>query len=58
MVGSQDKQVITHYGPLTILTVAPMTKRFTKILGLLTSPGPRYFAAPDLPPPSRRPCLY
>ena len=28
-VGPQDKQVITHYGPPTLLAVAPMTRRFT-----------------------------
>ena len=48
-VGSQDKQVITHYGPPTLLAVAPMTRRFTQISGSLTSPVPRYFA--PLPPP-------
>ena len=45
-VGSQDKQVITHYGLPTILIVAPTTRRFTKISSPLTSPGPRYFAPP------------
>ena len=35
--------------PATLLTVAPMTRRFTKISGSLTSPGPRYFV--PLPPP-------
>ena len=34
--------------PPTLLTVAPMTRRFTKISDPLTSPGPRYFA-PLLP---------
>ena len=55
-VGPQDKQVITHYRPPTILTVAPITRHFTKISGPLTSPGPRYFAPPPCPPP-RRPCV-
>ena len=36
--------MIAHFGPSTLLTVAPMTKRFTKIFGPLTSLGPRYFS--------------
>ena len=42
--------MIAHYGPPTILTVAPMTRRFTKVSGPLTSPGPRYFAPAASPP--------
>ena len=49
MVRPQDKQVITHYGPPTILTIDPFTRRFTTISGHLTSPDPRYFAFPCPP---------
>ena len=44
-VGPQDKQLITHCGPPTLLAVAPITRRFTKISPPppLTSSGPRYF---------------
>ena len=41
----------------TLLTVAPMTRRFTKISGPLTCPGPRYFAPPPCLLISRRPWL-
>ena len=42
-VGPQDKQVITHYRPPTLLTVAPMTRHFTKILGPPNQSGPQVF---------------
>ena len=49
-VGPQDKEVITHNGPPTILTVAPMTRRFTKISGPSNQSGPQVFCPPPLPP--------
>ena len=54
-VGPQDKQVITHNGPPTILTVAPMTRRFTKISGPPNQSAPQVFAPPPAVAPSRRP---
>ena len=55
VVGPQDKQVITHYGPSTLLTAAQWPVVLSKFRGPQTSSGPRYFAPPW--PPSRRPCM-
>ena len=59
---AHDKEVITRYRPSTLLTVAPMTRHFTKIWGPpnQSSPPPsqskpQEFCSPC--PPSRRPCL-
>ena len=45
-IGAQDKQVITHYGPPTLLTAIPMTRCFTKISGPLHQSEPQIFCPP------------
>ena len=48
MVGPQDKQLITHYGPPT-LDSSTMTRCFIKISGPPNQSSPRYFAPPCPP---------
>ena len=38
--GPRDKQMPEHYGPPTFLTVAPVTRRVTKISGPISYPPP------------------
>ena len=51
MVRPQDKQVIAHFGPLTLLTVSTHDQTFYHNFGRLNQSGSQVFFLPCPPPP-------